>query len=116
MMKDASSEARNRIAAATSVGCADPPDRVRRRDTGDVFVRKLLQPRRSPMVPGATALTRMPWEANSTARCLVMPGGDELRRPVNGLALLSGLARDGGQADDRAAARSSASPPPRTCS
>jgi hypothetical protein len=76
-MKDALSEARNKIASATSLGSPNrpigwaalmaskysgPPG-----SSGSRFTRSVL------IVPGATALTRMPCWAHSTARCFVKP-------------------------------------------
>src|SRR3712207_5386907 len=77
VMNVASSEARKRMAFATSSGSP-------RRPTGCIRLmasRYSVPPgssgkrrtRSVRMVPGATALTRMPWSAHSTARCLVMP-------------------------------------------
>ncbi len=51
------------------------------------------------IVPGATALTRMPLAAHSTARCLVIPEATNLAGPVRGLLGLPGETRDRGQAD-----------------
>jgi hypothetical protein len=85
VMKDASSEARNKIAFATSlgspslpIGCAAftasrysiPPGSSGSRCTRSVLI-----------VPGATALTRMPLAAHSTARCFVRPEATNFAGP-----------------------------------
>ena len=84
VMKDALSEARNKIASATSlgtpsrpIGCAalivsrysGPPGSSGRRCTRSVLI-----------VPGATALTRMP-RCPFEAKCLVNPVATNLAGP-----------------------------------
>jgi len=84
-MKEALSEARNKMASATSlgspsrpIGCAalidsrysGPPGSSGRRYTRSVLI-----------VPGATALTRMPRLAHSMAKCLVNPVATNLAGP-----------------------------------
>ena len=106
-MNEASSEARKRIASATSSARRSGPSGACARSRRYTPARRVLPAgvtRSVRIVPGATALTRMPWSAHSIARCFVSPGGDELGRPVGRLPLLSGDSRDRGETDDRAAA------------
>ena len=85
VMKEASSEARKRMALATSadspirpIGCirstaarySEPPGSSGNRMTRSVRI-----------VPGATALTLIPRSAHSTARCLVSPVATNLAGP-----------------------------------
>ena len=76
-MNDASSEARNRIARATSDGSPSRPigcwAEIASRYSGPPGSSSISRTRSVRIVPGATALTRMPFAAHSTARCFVRP-------------------------------------------
>jgi hypothetical protein len=85
VMNDASSDAKKRIALATSSGSpsrpigwaflisskySEPPGSSGKRLTLSVLI-----------VPGATALTRMPRSAHSMAKCFVIPVATNLAGP-----------------------------------
>ena len=79
-MKEASSEARNRIVLATSEGSPSRPIGWAS-SIGSLYSSGSSATASVKMVPGATAFTRMPLSAHSTARCLVSPVATNLAGP-----------------------------------
>src|SRR5215210_3858929 len=104
VMNEASAEARNRMAAATSLGSPIRPIGCIR----SIAARYSMPPgssgkritRSVRIVPGATALTRIPRSVHSIARCLAIPEATNLAGPLALLPLDSG---DRGETDDRPA-------------
>src|SRR5215208_7984590 len=78
--KEASSEARNSMALATSDGSPSLPTGCASL-MGATYSSGSSTTASVEIVPGATALTRMPLAAHSTARCLVMPEATNLAGP-----------------------------------